>query len=87
MQLVLTLVVPCDCGRIGRSGGAIYSVISLFIVSFIRHLHWQSVLHNMAKDNKPKLTLGPDCKLWHFRQYLVGVRRCPAGANFHVILV
>ena len=22
-----------------------------------------------------------DCKLWHFQQYLVGVRRCPAGAN------
>ena len=23
----------------------------------------------------------PDCKLWHFQQYLFGVRRCPAGAN------
>ena len=24
----------------------------------------------------------PDCKLWHFWQYLFGVRRCPAGANW-----
>ena len=23
----------------------------------------------------------PDCKLWHFQQYLFGARRCPAGAN------
>ena len=23
----------------------------------------------------------PDCKLWHFRQCLFGVRRCPAGVN------
>ena len=23
----------------------------------------------------------PDCKLWHFQQYLFCVRRCPAGAN------